>query len=436
MRIFFVKNRVVVVIFPLLLLSQQSLALEFSSSLSSETLYTNNSGLKSTSKLDDIVQTTGLNMTIKEDRKNFQTDASISLQSENYFNNTFTDTTSLTTGLGVLNFDIIESFLNWNTYFSRREVLKDTDDLDTPDNREFRNILRTGPVITYAISRYSTLGLSANYINVENSNDEVSDAEKVSGSVSYSYLYNPLTLFKVSSDYEGVIDGDGDDEYDDVSFNAGFTRKIVNGEIEFRFTRSQLELENSELETTDTYYFTMSRNHLFFHDFLFVYEQEIADSSTGFDDGGLDTSAGPAGTVTQNAVLKRDQASLDVSRTMGSYSYSINGFWEKEGVLASIGTLSAKRRDKSRGGSLRIEQQFSPFLTLGFGVEYEINDFVGRPEIGKDIRNNYNFDTAYTVSEDLSLNAYVRYEIRSNDQNSTREYEEFATGFGLEWRLF
>ena len=60
MRIFFVKNRVVVVIFPLLLLSQQSLALEFSSSLSSETLYTNNSGLKSTSKLDDIVQTTGL----------------------------------------------------------------------------------------------------------------------------------------------------------------------------------------------------------------------------------------------------------------------------------------------------------------------------------------------------------------------------------------
>lgn len=437
MRTSFIKFRALLIV-ALLLLCQQSSALDLSSNLSSETLYSNNSGLTQTSKLDEVVQTTGLNLTVREDRKNFQTDVAVSLTSEKYLNSTYSDSASLTTGLGVLNFDIIESFLNWNTNFSRSEVLTDSAAEDTPDNRSLRNIFRTGPAINYAMSRYSTLGLFADYINVENANEDVSDSERLASGASYTFTYNPLTRFQLGSEYTSVLDADEGVEFEELSLSAGFTRIIVNGEVVFRYTLTEFGNENSRKEMANNFFFSLRRTQFFYHDLVLVYQQEVFDNVYGRE---VDVSAftnkdEDKQTIPQNDIIQLDQASLDISRVMGSFNYVINGFWEKEGTLSFFGNSSGtKSEEVSTGGRVRLEFQYSPFVKYGVGVEYVIDDFKDRPE-GKDTTSTYNFDSTYMMSEDLSLNTFVSYNHRSNNQDRSREYEEFSTGFGLVWRLF
>ena len=77
-------------------------AIELNGNLSTDFEYTNNATLVSTQKDDDISQLVGLDFTVLENRKSVQANANFRIENEQYYNNSFSDRTSLTAGFGGL----------------------------------------------------------------------------------------------------------------------------------------------------------------------------------------------------------------------------------------------------------------------------------------------------------------------------------------------
>jgi len=440
-QVFVIKKALTTSLF-LLLLSTDTFAARLTGVISTDAEYSNNIGLQSTKKIDDIKQAANLNIGLREDRKHFQANADFNLKTEHYYNGTFSDETSLTTGFGLFNFDLIESFLTWKTSFSRTEVLSDSTDSDTPDNREQRNIFSTGPSLLYKISRTSSLDLSAKYINVENSDEGDFDPEHVNGDINYTYKLNRATRIAINSNYNSVIDGDGDEEYKQIQIGAGFWREVAYGMLQFNYGRTRLMPDHVENTETNVFDIIFSRKQLLLHDIKVLYKQDVTSSSIGFiaptltEDGKIIIENGKLAIThgSKNFITRRKQFSFSANRYMSNYNYVVNIFWQQDESSSGFSFLDSNER--LRGGSIRVEQQISPSFVTGFEYSFQLKNFSSRPDIGKDKTSTYRFDASYSITTDFSINSFVGFDARSNARNQAREYEEISTGFGLKWNLF
>jgi hypothetical protein len=413
---------------------------ELTADLYTSAEYTNNVGQVSTKPEEDISQILGLSVVLKENRKRFNADASFNLEEEHYYNNSFSNQTSLTTGFGILNFDIVEEFLDWRTSFTRTEVLKNASDTDTPDNREQRNVFQTGPSISYRINRVSTLGASTNYQLVENSDASASDTKRLDSSVNYNYSFNSTTSFSINSQYNEILDGDGDDELKNININLGFVRQLSHGSLMFNYGRTQSGVDSSDKQKGDFYDINYSQNQLFDHDWIVQYKQDISDTSIGFEreqegfDSGVDLGGDEAGfndLATSNGldVVQQKQLNISVNRVIGSFQYAVSGFWQYE-------TYKVQNNDqKSRGFSLSLTQKVTETLNFGLNYAYSLDEFLDQPNIGKDKTNTYAVEGQYILTKSLDISAFVEYEIQGNSHNMIREYEALTTGFALNLSL-
>jgi len=406
-----------------------SSAIELIGNVSTNVEYTNNAALVSTQTEDDVSQIVGLDLTVLENRKSVQANANFRVENERYYNNSFSDRTSLTAGFGLFNLDLIESFLNWQTSFTRTEVLTDTTDTDTPDNREYRNIVRTGPTVSYQYSRASFFALNVNYVGVENSDEAAFDSERVDGNLNYKYLFNPNTDFTVNSQYEEVIDGDGDEEYADVKFSLGLIRRFARGDFQFNFGRTRLTPDQSGAVKSNYFDIQLTREQLLWHDISLVYLEDISDTSIGFesDEQGEVLENGSQRSASGNDIIERKRLDLSVNRVFGNTSYRVNGFWEIEQFV------SQDVEEVSKGVNINVDHGLSRRLVSEFSYSYQEDDFSDRVGVGIDKESSYSVGVRYNLSTSFSVNSFIRFTTLYNTQNMSREYEEFATGFGLNW---
>jgi hypothetical protein len=404
-------------------------AIELNGNVSTNLEYSNNSALVSTQTEEDISQIVGIDLTILENRKSVQANANFRVENERYYNNSFSDRSSLTAGFGLFNLDLIESFLNWQTSFTRTEVLTDSADTNTPDNREYRNILRTGPTISYQYSRASLFALNVNYVGVEISDETASDSERVDGNLNFQYLFNPITDFHINSQYEEVIDGDGDEEYANITLSVGLVRRFFLGDFQFNIGRTRLTPEQSDATESNYFDIQLNRDQFLWHDVSLIYLEDISDTSIGFesDEQGELLESSSEQSASGSDIIKRKRLDLSLNRVSGNTNYVLNGFWEKE-LFVSQGV-----EEKSLGVSLNIEHSLSRNVVSEFRYSYQEDDFSGRDDVGKDKESTYTVGARYNLSSSLSVNSFIRFSSRYNKQNMTREYEEFTTGFGLNW---
>jgi len=407
--------------------------------------YSNNVSLASTNTEDDFKQILGLNVLVKEERKRFNADASFNLEREHYYNNTFSDQTSLTTGFGIFNFDLVEDFLDWRTSFTRTQVLNNTFDNDTPDNREQRNILRTGPTMTYRVSRSSTVSTSANYTLVENSDDEASDTKRVTGNLTYGYSVNNTTSLSLNTVYDEIIDGDGSEELTNSNINVGMKRLFSHGQLNFNYGVTKTRSDIAETVTGNFFDIGFTREQFFWHSVNLQYREDLSDTSIGFanDEEGFQNENGPVdggensngenqnlqGVSSKIDIVTRKQFNMQLSRVLGSYQYVVSGFWrnEKYQIL--------EEDSKSRGFSLGLNKSLTTDLELGVSYSYSLNDYFDQPLIGKERTGSYRFNSTYAVTRSLNLSGNLQYAIRMNSRNQVREYEEFSTAVSLTWKL-
>ena len=421
-------------------------ALELNASLYSETEYTSNARLATTDTEDDVIERVGVNVVLQEERKRFNADASFNLSQDFYLNDTFADQTQLTTGFGLFNFDIVENFLDWRTSFTRSQVLSDSTAGDTPDNREDRDTFRTGPNVSYRINQASVFQFGANYIQVENSDENAADTKRIGANASYIYQYNSITDFSLNSSYDRVIEinedgrtkSNSDEHSQNISLSVGMSRQFSHGAFSAQVGRNEVRSEDSQTVSGNFFNIQLQREQVYYHNIVAQYSESISDSSIGFDSLESLLAANPnfssdnprLETTSQLDIIKQKSADISINRSIGSYQYTLSAFWTDQNYQIQ------QNDERSIGMSLNIQQQIQEDLTVGFTYRRVKQKLLDGPNTGDNFTQTYTVDGAYRWTVDFSTKAFVAYQQRENNKKSIREYEDFSVGVTLNWDLY
>ena len=430
----------------LLFISSSVHGLEMEVNLYSDLEYSTNIEAVSYDTQNEMTQILGLDVELKEERKRFNITGSFNIEEEHYYQDTFTNKTSWTTGFGVFNLDVIEQFLNWRTSYSRTKVLSQFEDNETPDNYEQREITRTGPAITYRISETAMLGVLADYIFVKNSEEDVADTKRANAAVNYNYAFSPTTAISLNSNYNEILDAEGDEELKNANVNMGISRDVSNGKLKFNVGRTRSWSDDSEAVTSNFFDVSFVRKEVFWHDLSLRYNQDLSDTSIGFesDEEGFedsfdDTAQGDNSDQDLNRLANISDTRIDIiqrrsfdaslQRAIGSYQYLLAGFWESE-------SYEIQNDDqKSRGFNITLKKKLMETFSLGVFYGFALTDYLDRPDIGKSMTRTYRVNSQFGISEHLGLAGFLQYKARQNSRQQTREFEEFSTGISINWAL-
>lgn len=411
----------------------------------SDTEYTSNARLATTDTKDDVIERIGLDVKLTEQRKRFNANANFRLEQEYYLNDTFSEQTNLTTGFGLFNFDIIEDFLDWRTSFTRTQTLSNAAGPNTPDNREERNVFKTGPAINYRINPGATLRLGANYIQVENSDDTAADTKRFDANASYIYQYNSITQFSLNGVYDEIIESDiddplqpeSDDEIRNITLNVGMNRQFSHGNFSINVGQNQVHSDTRETVTGNFFNVNLDRDQFLFHKLNLRYSESISDSSIGFDTLEEQLTVSPNPTVQPSLesvasldIIKRKRLDMTVTRDIDAFQYSFSAFWTDLDYELQLND------EQSVGVVLLGRQRLKEHWTAGISYQQAQQEFIDQSQEGKNITHTYRVETDYQWTKSFSTTGFMAYEQRDNDKNVLREYEEFSLGVSLLLKLY
>lgn len=408
----------------------ESHATEASGVLGTRLEHSNNVRETNANEQSDFTQVTYVELGIEEVRKRFKADADLKVQNEHYYDNTYEDETSLTSGFGLFTIDLVEQFLEWSATFSRTDVVSDSAEDENPDTREFRNILRTGPAINYAMTRTTKFRLNGNYVRVDNSGRASDDSQRAEGSAILSHQINQLTSVNLNGRYSEVLESDDDDEIENSTLALGFSRSYVDGVLDVSYGRQAVRSNLASTEKGTFADVSLSRQALWSHNFLLRYNQSISDTSIGFegDEVGARESVDPTQATSTTDIETRDRVNLIVSRESDAYAYDLSLLYEESGFKLQSNT--ERRRKAIIGFSPKLYSRLSPRAEYSYGRE---SFGLGRSE-GEDIVQSLSFSLGYQLVQDFYMDAFIEYEDRENNTQASREYDEISLGLGFRWQ--
>ena len=382
---------------------------------------------------NDVIQRVYGELGIEEVRKRFKADARISLENEHYYEGTYDDETSLTTGFGLFTIDLVEDFLEWRATFSRTDVLEDSSQDENPDTREYRNIFRTGPTINYAITRTTRFNLNGSYVKVDNSDATATDSERGEGSARLSHQLNKLTSFNLGGNYSEVIESDDDEEIKNSRVTVGFTRAYTDGSLTADFGRQ--EVRSNLAPTEDGRYIDIraTRASLLAHSWSLSFNQSISDTSIGFEDDetGNVLETDPIQSASQTDIETRDRVNLSVMRDADSFTYDIGLIYQESDQ--KVQDYVERYRGFTIGFSPKLYSRLIPRAEYAYSREsFGINRM---PYLGSDTTHIYTFSLKYQLVQDLYADGFLKYEARVNNTAPLREYDEVSAGLGLRWEF-
>ena len=410
------------------LLSVSVHSLELQSVAYAETRYSDNAGNLKQMRRHDVRNTVGLEAQLTEQRQSMVADANVTIENERYLRNTAGERTAVTSGLGMLNLNLVEDFLNWDSSFTRSQVVEDSTQEDESANRDYRNLLRSGPQMHLELSDTTDFDAHAFYVNVENTAEDLSDSERANAGMALINHYNQLTQFSLASEYETILTEDELDQYDRQNVSVGATRTLARGSVAVGVGRSRLTPEFGESIDSNFYQVNFRQDEFLFHVLQLGYTQDVSDTSIGFDDALLIEQ--DTGELPTNDYVTRKRMSASLSRTIGVHSYSLQM------------DRSDSRYELSRqhilfhSGAFRYERPVVEHLVLGTTVSYLERDYVTDPVAGISKTLSYTVDSNYQFSDRLDVGSYIRFISRTNSSVEATEYEEFQLGVDLRYRLF
>lgn len=423
--------------FYLLVAAHPAAAIELSGIFSSEVEYSSNAERLAARTPEDVVQRAELELGFAENGKRVRADGSVSIEHERYWNESYDDETSVRSGFGLFSVDLVEDLLNWHATFSRTDVVSDSTQDDTPDNREFRNIFRTGPTLTYAFSRAAQLSLTANYINLSNSSETAVDSQRAEANLGYQYLYNSLTSLTASLSHEEILESDNDEDIANSALSIGLTRLTNGGSVSVNVGVQRVETERVsaldqsviEDDTNGNFFdIEITRDNFFGQELKLSYLEEVSDTSIGFqsDQTGIVDENSRITAVSGSDIETRRRLSLEASRQFDWLSYDASLSYQESDFERADNT--ERYRNLAIGVQSLAYARFQPRLEY----RYTRENFTLAGN-GEDLTRSYRGSIRYQAVEDLYLNAYLEFEKVDNDENLTRESEEFQVGIGLRW---
>lgn len=410
------------------LLSAPAQALELQTVAYAETMYSDNATNLKQQRRHDVRNTVGLEAQLTEQRQSVEADVNVTMENQRYLRETSGERTAITSGLGMLNLNLVEDFLHWETSFTRAQVMEDETEEESLDGRNYRNTLRSGPRVRTELTDTTELEGHAHYVNVENSDEVVSDSERANVGLALLHHYNQLTQFNLSSQYETILTEDELDPYDRKSASIGVTRALVRGALSLNVGRSSLVPERGDSVDSNYYQASFRQDEFLYHVLQLGYTQDVSDTSIGFDDETLVES--DTGELPDNDFVTRKRWSASMSRTLGVHSYTVSGAHSDSRYELSRQHVILK------SAAFRYQRPVIEHLIAGASVSYTQRDYVTDPTSGINKTLVYTVDGNYQFSERLDLGSYIQFLSRDTTGTQGTDYEEFQLGLDLRYRLF
>jgi len=384
---------------------------------------------------DDIREAV-LGLSLDAEEPMYNVDIDYFARGRDYKNDVLEDN-NLLAGRTLLTWVPLPRNFSWEVMHLRSDLLNDNALVDTDTNRETRNILSTGPSITFGIGAADSVTLNARYIDISFELTELSDNERIDTSLVWKRELSSVSQFSAFV------------EHNDIEYRAGEEQSFTKGGIEFRADLREAQylvrLGTNRAETVQG----DSRSDLLVRLVLsyqsdsdrisFLLAKDLVDTSVGFATEGIFVSEsfsladeGTSTNFTEIDVLEQQSVSIGYSsdRICSRCVIRVNAFYDDLDYIEQPRDQDILGINTELTYELNSKLRVNASLLYGKSQFFEEFDTVTR----KDDVEGYGAGLEYKLSRNLELSV----DVSSNKRESNipgLNFEELSLRAGILWSL-
>jgi len=340
------------------------------------------------------------------------------------------------TGSSDLAWQIIDNRLTWNAEHYISEVLSNNNRVNTPDNRERRQILTTGPTLTTHLSSVDDLIFLAEYTQV-NQDDAINEnlsqrsninSNRAEGVITWVHELSGTSALEVGGiGSETQFDNNSPDfKYQQIFI--GYRVQLASGDYNIRLGTNQAK-RSGPGDTEKGAYTAIEFNREIKGDNLAInIIRQLTDSSIGLDSDTSNTNINNFDTI--NIV---ERTHFDINYTLQNICRgcvaNINYSFDHEDFQNDISTSTSNRDNKDNRIAATLDYRINSRLSSRTMASYLITTFneLDRRDKTIEVETSLNWQ----LSEKLGLRAYLAYDNRDTNLDGLLDIDYNASIAGI-----
>ncbi|MFE8071654.1 hypothetical protein QQM79_11410 [Marinobacteraceae bacterium S3BR75-40.1] len=319
----------------------------------------------------------------------------------------------------------IGSYLSWMAHDSIRQVVSDNRAVDTPNNRERRNVFETGPRLEVPLGRTTSFFSSVKWQKTSFQDTEEDDSERWIGNAGLSRQFSPYMTGSLQYSLTDAEFENGDtltQKTTSVGLERQFNKNRVSGQVGYSQLESETATSTNDYDAV-TWDLSASRQLDAARSARLSVSRQLTDTSTDIDIqlGGIDF------TLTDTQALEITVFRLDYEEAFQS-GLSANLFT----TYTSSDYVETERKETSWQTGLNLAQQVSSLVTFQGALSYERERF--EPEGLNSNLYQASIGIDYQRTQDLRLGASVGHNLRDADAQLI-DYRENWVKVSLSYNL-
>ncbi len=399
----------------------------------------------------DVERELRLDLGVTGNTAQFDTELAYALSARDFKNNLQADDEVVDGNARILWTPLANRF-SWELTNNVSDSVSNTRLADTPDNRQQRNIIATGPNFIFALSPVDRFNAELRYVDVkveQVGNDAAagqtqpgSDSERKVGRLRWTHRLSAVSDLMVSTEYEAVAAAT------DVVYKrllVGYGARLRNGSYEIFVGANRVkpdfreEFDASTVQAAVTYDFGG-------HGFSITLVKELTDTSVGLGTNSLrDESFNPSDSnFGEFDIVERQRADITYQNTLicGGCSLRMSAFIDEQEYQdrpQDRNPLAQPGDQKLYGFTLGLVYALTANIDLLANTRFEVSDFVDDP-------NGLEYETServlgveYNVVRNLFIGLHVTQTTRDatavsqTTSDVTSDYDELRGGLDLRY---
>lgn len=391
--------------------------------------WTDNVFLTADDRRNDWRESVTFGANLSDEESFYQYGVDYNLSHDRYQRDSF-DPATFYSGTAFLNLSLVPRRFEWYSAVQSETTLLESSAVNTPDNRDQRDMITTSPTLTLLALQRDTVAVSGQATKVMFRESDESDSERVGGDVSWTHAISSLLDVSLTASQQQV-DFDAAEDYDTTNYRLGIERRINGGSIELSAGQTTItpelgeEFDGAQYEANINW----SREP---HTLFFQAYHDLTDSTVGlagsFDTGGL---ASPAEVDTGEVELVKR------TRYTTGYGYGVTGSFN---VTTTLYQDKEEAEDGSsetirKGVGILAVREMTPEMRAGFEFNFERYDSTDFEAV---VVSELDYTRRYRLNLERDFFERLRAELWLQREESDREldvasYEQHAVGASLEF---
>ncbi len=362
------------------------------------------------------------------------------------YKNQTIDTRSNITGTTNANWNIVDERFAWDFNHQIREALANQRVVDTPDTRETRQILTTGPKFTARLSQADNLILTLAYTILKQGDAEFEtpderqnlDSKRQQAGLTWEHSLTRTSNFNLGYTQSTTKP---DDNSSDITYNqlfAGYNVQLASGSYSIQLGANQIERDQSS--DTQGFYGAINFNREFSGQAITIdVVRQLTDSSIGLNARGSssfglnaqssNTSSASFSNFDQIAIVERTNVSVTYSHDhlcrgcswLATYSYDQEDFDQNDqSSIINVGN--------NKGQRIRSLLRYQVNSKLSTGVDASFRRAKFDTDNRTDDTLTINLDASLALTDSFTFRFSVNHRSRDTDYDQTEilDFDEMS----------